>query len=92
MRCIHICGLCALLASMPGAAAKLDAARRFELRADIPAQSTSEDDRFVIVAELRVLPENTSADGRFAMKSVMVPEVGCDAFLDLFANGFEGSQ
>ncbi len=41
-------------------------------------------------ASARVKPARSSLDGRFALKSISVPEAGCEPFPDgVFANGFE---
>ena len=63
---------------------------RFQVHGEIQPQSRSDDGRFALGAELKVVPEPASVDGRFVMKAINVPEAGCDPLLDLFANGFEG--
>lgn len=64
---------------------------RFQVHGEIQPQSRSDDGRFALGAELKVMPEQASDDGRFAIKAVNAPEAGCDLLLELFANGFEGS-
>ena len=63
---------------------------RFQVHGEIQPQSRSDDGRFALGAELKVVPEQASVDGRFVIKAINVPEAGCDPLLDLFANGFEG--
>ncbi len=65
-------------------------ADRFRVSAQIRPQARSNDGRFALTASARVVPAATSLDGRFALKSVNVPDVGCEPFADgIFANGFE---
>lgn len=65
-------------------------ADRFRVSAEIRPQARSDDGRFTLTANLRVVPAATSLDGRFALKTVNVPDVGCEPFADgIFANGFE---
>jgi hypothetical protein len=53
-----------------------------------PATSTC--GRYAVAAESRYAPEARSRDGRYALKAVNLPAVGCDPFPDpLFRNGFE---
>ncbi len=48
----------------------------------------SDDGRYTLSAELRMMPEDSSVDGRFTLKAVNAPEAGCE--IDgVFANGFE---
>jgi hypothetical protein len=48
----------------------------------------SDDGRYAMSADLRMTPEDSSADGRFALKAINAPEAGCE--IDgVFANGFE---
>jgi hypothetical protein len=63
---------------------------RFRVSAEIRPQARSDDGRFTLTASARVVPAATSLDGRFALKSITVPDVGCEPFADsVFANGFE---
>ena len=63
---------------------------RFQVSAQIRPQARSDDGRFALTANVRVVPAAISLDGRFALKTVNVPDVGCDPFAaDIFANGFE---
>jgi len=65
-------------------------ADRFRGSAQIRPQARSDDGRFALTANVRVVPAATSLDGRFALKAVNVPDVGCEPFADpIFANGFE---
>lgn len=85
----------AFAALLPMFAAASDAtptsdADRFRVSAQIRPQARSDDGRFALTASARVVPAATSLDGRFALKTVNVPDVGCDPFAaDIFANGFE---
>lgn len=63
---------------------------RFQVYGEIQPQSHSDDGRYALGADLKMVPEQASADGRFAIKAVNVPAAGCDPLLDLFTNGFEG--
>ncbi|HWS25307.1 MAG TPA: hypothetical protein VN259_01910 [Xanthomonadales bacterium] len=63
---------------------------RFQVHGEIQPQSRSDDGRFALGAELKVVPEQASVDGRFVIKAINAPEAGCDPQLELFANGFEG--
>lgn len=64
---------------------------RFRVLADIHANPRSEEGRFALRGELRAMSVGSSPDGRFLLKAVHAPDVGCDPFTDsLFANGFEG--
>ena len=65
--------------------------RRFAVRGEVRALGVSDDRRFALSAELRQTPTTESADGRYALKTVNVPEAGCDPAAELFANGFEGN-
>lgn len=80
----------AAVALLPAAAQAGDAGR-FAVRGQVQLVGHSEDHRFALRAELRQTPSTASADGRYALKAVNVPEAGCDLSVDLFANGFEGS-
>jgi hypothetical protein len=74
-------------ASMPTLA---DETPRYALEAELQPLAVSSDGRFALAASARYLPEQTSANGRFTLKAVNAPQVGCDPFPDpLFANGFE---
>ena len=66
-------------------------AERFRASADIRSHARSDDGRFALTGTARVVPAATSRDGRFELKAVNVPDVGCDPFPadGLFANGFE---
>jgi hypothetical protein len=65
-------------------------AERFRVSAQIRTQARSDDGRFALTANVRVVPATTSLDGRFALKAVNLPDVGCEPFADsIFANGFE---
>jgi hypothetical protein len=81
----------ALLPPSPDLAVALDAAPgRFSAEAALRPLSASACGRFAIQASVRHATEARSADGRFALKVVNTPAVGCDAFPDpVFANGFE---
>jgi hypothetical protein len=88
---LHLAGMLAVsLAATPPALAE-DGSSRFQARGEIRTQSRSDDGRFALGAELKVVPEQASADGRFVLKAINVPEAGCDPLLELFANGFEGT-
>lgn len=71
--------------------ASLPAAERFRMGSDIRPQTRSDDGRFALTATARVVPAATSRDGRFVLKAVDVPDVGCAPFPadGLFADGFE---
>lgn len=83
-------GLLAISLAATTAAIAEDGSTRFQLRGEIRIQARSDEGRFALGADLKVIPERVSADGRFVIKAVNVPEAGCDPLLDLFANGFEG--
>jgi hypothetical protein len=68
-----------------------DGSPRFQVHGEIQPQSRSDDGRFALGSELKVVPEQASVDGRFVIKAINVPEAGCDPLLELFANGFEGT-
>ncbi len=77
----------------PGLMAAGDAAApsRFRLEAELRPLAVSACGRFALDARARSAPEARSADGRYALKAVHVPAVGCDPFPDpVFADGFEG--
>jgi hypothetical protein len=64
---------------------------RFAVQAELRPMAVSSCGRFAIEATARYTPQAKSADGRFVLKAVNVPEGGCEAFPDpLFSNGFEG--
>ncbi len=67
-----------------------DGSPRFQVHGEIQPQSRSDDGRFALGSELKVVPEQASVDDRFVLRAVNVPEAGCDPLLELFANGFEG--
>jgi hypothetical protein len=82
--------IAALFALAPTAFAS-DASSRYAVEAELRPLAVSACGRFAIEAEARYTPEAKSADGRFVLKAVNVPEGGCEAFPDpLFSNGFEG--
>jgi hypothetical protein len=86
-RRIAIAALCALA---PTAFAS-DASSRYAVEAELRPLAVSACGRFAIEATARYTPQAKSADGRFVLKAVNVPEGGCEAFPDpLFSNGFEG--
>lgn len=69
---------------------KTDQPARFAVEAELRPLAVSTCGRFALEATARHAPEASSVDGRFALKAVNVPTVGCDPFLDpIFANGFE---
>lgn len=87
VRPVAVAALCTLA---PTAFAS-DAPSRFAVEAELRPLAVSACGRFEIEAIARYTPEEKSADGRFALKAVNVPEGGCEAFPDpLFSNGFEG--
>lgn len=72
------------------AAERRDPPARFALDAELRPLAVSACGRYAIEASARQVPEATSADGRYTLKTVNVPTVGCDPFPDpIFANGFE---
>ncbi len=82
------------LAALPGvpavAADTPEPAARFRIDATLHSLAVSACGRFALDANARFAPEAKSADGRFALKAVHVPSVGCDPFPDpLFSDGFE---
>lgn len=82
------------LAALPGvpavAADAPEPAARFRIDASLRPLVMSACGRFVLDARASHAPEAKSADGRFALKAVHVPSVGCDPNPDaLFSNGFE---
>ena len=77
------------MAATAPAMADIESAR-FQVQGEIQPQSRSDDGRFALGAELKVVPEQASVDDRFVLKAINVPEAGCDPLLELFANGFEG--
>ena len=86
------CVVLAFAALMPMFAAAFEPmttsdADRFRVSAQI---RRSDDGRYARTANVRVVPAATSLDGRFALKAVNLPDVGCEPFADgIFANGFE---
>ncbi len=67
---------------------RVEPSAAFLLVGEIRPLVRSDDGRYALSAELRITPEDTSADGRFTLKAVNAPEAGCE--IDgLFANGFE---
>jgi len=81
----------ALLALLPPTGTAADTGQRFAVRGEVRALGLSDDRRFALSAELRQTPTTGSADGRYALKAVNVPEASCDPAAELFANGFEGN-
>ena len=77
--------------ALPPTAPAADTGQRFAVRGEVRALGVSDDRRFALSAELRQTPTTESADGRYALKTVNVPEAGCDPAAELFANGFEGN-
>jgi hypothetical protein len=84
-------GLLAISLAATTTAIAEDGPTRFQVRGEIQPQARSDEGRFALGAELKVVPEQASADGRFVIKAINTPEAGCDPLLDLFANGFEGT-
>lgn len=82
---------CVALALPAGKGAAADTGQRFAVRGEVHALGVSDDRRFALSAELRQTPTTQSADGRYALKAVNVPEASCDPAAELFANGFEGN-
>jgi hypothetical protein len=83
----------AVLLLSPGLMAAGDTAApsRYRLEAELRPLAVSACGRFALDARARSAPEAQSADGRYALKAVHVPAVGCDPFPDpVFADGFEG--
>lgn len=70
------------------AASPRDEDARFRVQATVTALARSAEGRYALSAEVRVVPQQTSVDGRYALKSAsgVACGVGADA---LFANGFE---
>lgn len=63
---------------------------RFALTAELRPIAVSACGRFALDASDRHAAEARSADGRYALKAVNTPAVGCDPFPDpIFSNGFE---
>ncbi|MBK9653990.1 MAG: hypothetical protein IPO66_00425 [Rhodanobacteraceae bacterium] len=77
--------------ALPPTGTVADSGQRFAVRGEVHALGLSDDRRFALSAELRQTPNTESADGRYALKAVNVPEAGCDPAAELFANGFEGN-
>lgn len=77
--------------ALPPTATAADTGQRFDVRGEVRALGVSDDRRFALSAELRQTPTTQSADGRYALKAVNVPEASCDPAAELFANGFEGN-
>ena len=84
--------VCALYASGALAAASDTAdPGRFKVAAALSESAVSSDGRYAVQAELRHVPEASTADRRFSLKAVNVPAGGCNALGDdVFSNGFEG--
>jgi hypothetical protein len=83
---------CALFSSTTLAAASDGSTDtgRFKVAGALTELATSNDGRFAVQAELRHTPEANTADQRFTLKTVNLPEGGCDPLgEDLFSNGFE---
>ena len=80
-----------VLALLPAMETAADTGQRFAVRGEVRALGVSDDRRFALSAELRQTPTTQSADGRYALKAVNVPEDSCDPAAELFANGFEGN-
>lgn len=93
--CTRNCFALVLAALLPMFAAASEptsspSTERFRVSAEVRPQARSDDGRFALTASARVVPAATSLDGRFALKSINVPDVGCEPFPDgVFANGFE---
>ncbi len=70
------------------AGAPIEVDSRYRVSAELKPVARSDNGRYALSAEVRVVPQQTSADGRYALKSAsgMTCGVGPDA---LFANGFE---
>lgn len=65
-------------------------APRFRVEASVKPLAWSSCGRFALEASVRHQPAAPSTDGRYALKSVHTPTVGCDPQGgDLFTNGFE---
>lgn len=62
---------------------------RFELRGKLEPVAVSADQRFRVQAKAQRSPTKSSADGRFTLHEVHLPEGGCELADALFANGFE---
>ena len=94
-RALEVCTVLVLAALLPlfaaaSAPTPTSDADRFRVSAQIRLQTRSDDGRFALMANVRVVPAARSLDGRFALKAVNVPNVGCEPFADgIFANGFE---
>lgn len=81
-------GVC--LATSTQATDGSEAPSRYAITAELRPLAVSACGRFAIDASARYAPEAKSADGRYALKAVNVPSVGCDPFPDpIFWNGFE---
>ena len=63
---------------------------RFHSSGKLTSRAISDDRRFTLEAEIRSAPAADSSDGRFLLKQVRTPSVGCDPLgPNLFADGFE---
>ncbi len=63
---------------------------RYRIESLAPAPAASSCGRYAIEVQARYAPQARSADGRYALKAVNLPTVGCNPFPDpLFQNGFE---
>lgn len=81
---------CLALALPLAASAEAPVASRFRVEAELRPSTVSICGRFAVDARAHYAAEAASADGRFALKAVHVPEGGCDPLPDpLFSNGFE---
>lgn len=84
--------LALFLAAMAGSvlATPGESPARFSLDGALRALKVSTCGRYSLDAMVQHTPEAKSADGRYALKAVHVPEGGCDPFPDpLFSDGFE---
>lgn len=83
--------LLAAIGAAPVGAEQANAPARYTLSATVQPQVSSVDDRYRLRVELSVTPAHDSVDGRYRLKATNLPDAGCSALTDLFANGFEGS-
>ncbi len=83
----HAIGMLALAVALPAPAAPDS---RFHVEATLVPRATSADGRFTLDAAAQHMPTESSEDGRFQLKTVKLPAVGCDPLgPDVFADGFE---
>lgn len=69
------------------AAAPIAADARYRVSAELKPVTRSAEGRYALSAEVRVVPQQASADGRYVLKST---NASCDPLdFSLFANGFE---